>query len=113
MNLSKNKIITPIKTIADYENLKNIQFVILDCYATWCRPCKQLMKYLESIVDTYNDYDFYKVDIEELEELEDILPDTLPTVQILNYGKLINTFTFSGKKNWNIIAEYMDYDLNK
>ena len=44
--------------------------VIIDFYATWCRPCKMTAPIVEDLAKDYNGkIDFYKVDIDNEQEL--------------------------------------------
>jgi len=102
-----------IETAEDYisivEGVKT-ELVLIDYYASWCRPCKKLAKYLNNIESEYKSVVFYKLDIEELEDdlKEDTLPDNFPTVSIIKKGKLLVEFKFGKKRNWTIIATALD-----
>ena len=42
---------------------------LVDFFATWCGPCQMLTPVLEKISEERNDFDIYKVDIDEEMEL--------------------------------------------
>ena len=43
--------------------------MVVDFFATWCGPCKMLAPVLEQAADQIKDVTFYKVDIDEEQEL--------------------------------------------
>lgn len=42
---------------------------LVDFFATWCGPCQMLAPVLEKISEERNDFDIYKIDIDEEMEL--------------------------------------------
>lgn len=64
------------KNIMDYEKhpqewvFEGDRPVIIDFYATWCRPCKMTAPVVEELAKDYQGkIDFYKVDIDKEQEL--------------------------------------------
>lgn len=55
---------------------------IIDFYATWCGPCRQLAPVLERVAKQYeNDIDIYKVDTDKERELAQVFRITsIPTL---------------------------------
>lgn len=41
--------------------------VVIDLYATWCKPCQEMLPVIEELSNT-NDVPFYKVDIDKVPE---------------------------------------------
>lgn len=76
---------TIVEEISDYETLiktvKDNSKVIVDFYATWCKPCKRIMPEYEKMADDFTGVKFVKVNIEELddEELEHLNIAKFPT----------------------------------
>ncbi len=69
-------------------------FVVVDFYATWCRPCIQMAPHLEKIADGYEDNQFklVKIDAERnvaLSQQEKI--SGYPTLKIYKDGKEVKT----------------------
>lgn len=43
--------------------------VVLDCFATWCGPCKQIAPKVVEMSKKHEKAHFYKIDVDELAEL--------------------------------------------
>lgn len=69
-------------------------FVVVDFYATWCRPCIQMAPHLKKIAEGYDDNQFklVKIDAEknvQLSTAENIT--AYPTLKIYKDGKELKT----------------------
>ena len=63
--------------------------VLVDCYATWCGPCRMLAPVIEELSTEIKDYTFYKVDVDENEEIaRDYEIMSIPTLLIFENGEL-------------------------
>ncbi len=61
------------------KNLSTVEFnnvienqskaMVIDLYASWCQPCKNVAISLEDLQKSYTNVDFYKIDIEEENEI--------------------------------------------
>lgn len=69
--------------------------VLVDFYADWCMPCKQLAPVLEELSGQYTDkVDFVKVDIEESRTISDRFGImSIPTIIIFKDGAAVKTLT--------------------
>ena len=66
--------------------------VFVDCFATWCGPCKMLSPVIDEVAKEVTDYKFYKLDVDEVEEVAakyGIM--SIPTMLIFDEGKLKET----------------------
>lgn len=80
--------------------------VLVDCFATWCGPCKMLSPILDNLSEDVKDYNFYKIDIDNAPEVAskyNIM--SIPTILIFNDGKLVNTII--GLKSLDEIKELL------
>ena len=51
-----------IELVADEKN----GYVLVDCFAEWCGPCKRFAPTLERLSPEWSNVAFYKVDVEKL-----------------------------------------------
>ena len=58
-----------LKSIDTLDELKEAvttnNIAVVDLYATWCKPCQEMLPVIEELSNT-NDIPFYKVDIDEV-----------------------------------------------
>lgn len=83
------------KEVNTYKN------IIIDIHAEWCGPCKKLAKPLEELAEKYeNTIKFYKLDIDDMEELglPIEIPETIPTILYFKEGKEIERLSTSDIK---------------
>ena len=68
--------------------------VVLDFYADWCQPCKQLTPKLQKLVEgAQGAVRLAKINVDALPELATALQvASLPTVMLLHGGKLVDSF---------------------
>lgn len=73
--------------------------VLVDCYATWCGPCKMLSPIVDEVASEIEDVYFYKLDIDLAEDIAmkyNIM--SIPTLLLFEDGELKKTsIGFIGK----------------
>ncbi len=80
-----------IKNVKEFEELTKKGNVIVDFYASWCEPCKDMSKHLEAVKG--KDVKIYKVDIMKAEDV--VAKYGTPQVPALLYmqdGKILDGF---------------------
>ncbi|CBZ49590.1 thioredoxin h, related [Neospora caninum Liverpool] len=84
-----------ITTEAQYKSLvEDNEIVLVDFYAVWCGPCRQIAPVVESMSakPEYAKVKFAKVDVDELAEIaerEDV--NAMPTFKLYKQGKAVDT----------------------
>lgn len=51
------------------EALKDNKFVVLDCFADWCGPCRMIAPKVAKFSDIYKDAAFFKLDVDEVQDV--------------------------------------------
>ena len=65
--------------------------VVIDCYATWCGPCKMLSPILDDVAEEYEDVAFFKVDVDNNREIVSTYQIvSIPVLLVFEDGQLKN-----------------------
>lgn len=63
--------------------------VLVDCYATWCGPCKMLSPIIDELAEEKEDYKFYKFDVDNSNTVtKEFGIMSIPTLLIFDNGEL-------------------------
>lgn len=84
---------------------KGTENVVIDCYYTWCGPCKRLAPVMEELAKEYKgQITFYKVDAErELSLAKAFAIQSCPAVLLITKDKKANPYFVLGyhsKEEW-------------
>nr|AAB24444.1 thioredoxin [Aspergillus nidulans, Peptide, 109 aa] [Aspergillus nidulans] len=85
--------VPPITSKAEFqEKVLNAKgFVVVDCFATWCGPCKAIAPTVEKFAQTYTDASFYQIDVDELSEVAAELGiRAMPTFLLFKDGQKVS-----------------------
>ncbi|KAM3187180.1 hypothetical protein ACTXT7_002834 [Hymenolepis weldensis] len=108
---------TGIAYVQNYKEFKEICIdneapVIADVFASWCKPCAELSRRFDSLMEKYEDkVCLAKVDIDKVDEIiseYEIL--ATPTVIAIKNGKEISRFT--GLKESEVIEKFIKEHIN-
>ena len=73
--------------------IKEDKLVVVDFYADWCMPCRYLSPVLEKLSKEYQDVDFYKINVDENQELAfEYGISSIPTVLFFRKGEIVGGF---------------------
>ena len=65
--------------------------MILDCYATWCSPCKMIAPVFEQFSEHYSQAAFYKVNVDEVPDVAHELGiRSMPTFVYFKNGEKVH-----------------------
>lgn len=77
----------------EFDNVIKEGRVLVDCYATWCGPCKMLSPIIEELASEVEDIHFYKLDVDNNEEIaSEYGIMSIPTLLYFENGNLKDTF---------------------
>jgi len=66
--------------------------VVMDFYADWCGPCKQLMPILEQVSQEQKDVVFCKINVDQNEELSRAYGvRSIPTLKYVKNNEIVKT----------------------
>ncbi|EEH40309.1 thioredoxin [Paracoccidioides lutzii Pb01] len=76
---------------ADTSTDKKTSLVVIDCYATWCGPCKVIAPKLVEFSETYPNVTFYKVDVDECPDIaQELGVRAMPTFIFFKDGQKVD-----------------------
>ncbi|KAJ9501241.1 thioredoxin trx1 [Exophiala xenobiotica] len=78
------------------------KLVVVDCFATWCGPCKviapELVKFSES-QEFKDKVDFYKIDVDEVPDIaQELGVRAMPTFMLFKNGEKVGEVVGANKK---------------
>ena len=82
-------MITDISSINEFNDIINknqSEKLLIDFYASWCKPCKKLSTILSECNDKYTNFTYISVDTDKFEELTDEFDKNLDINIVEIYG---------------------------
>ncbi|KAK8163557.1 thioredoxin-like protein [Phyllosticta citribraziliensis] len=75
----------------DWESaLKGDNLVVLDCFATWCGPCKVIAPQVAKFSEAYPSAKFYKLDVDEVPDVaQELGIRAMPTFLLFKGGEKV------------------------
>ena len=90
----------------DFEESIKEGKALVDCYATWCGPCKMMAPIIDEVAKEIDSVNFYKVDIDNAPEVADQYEIfSIPTLLLFENGELKNKSV--GLKTKNEIMDFI------
>lgn len=65
--------------------------VVLDCFATWCGPCKVIAPKVVDMAKEYKEARFYKIDVDEVAAVaQELGIRAMPTFMLFKKGEKVD-----------------------
>ncbi|CEG35665.1 thioredoxin [Plasmopara halstedii] len=73
------------------QNQETNKALVVDFWATWCKPCLEIAPFFEELCNRYPAAVFARVDVDELEDVvEDFNVSSLPNFKVFKGGKIVD-----------------------
>lgn len=98
-----------ISSIDEFDNIYNNDHLNVFVFsANWCPDCRFLEPFMKSLVEKYNDYDFYYIDRDEYMEIcQRLMVMGIPSFVAVSNGKEINRFVSKLRKTETEIDQFL------
>nr|CDS25550.1 thioredoxin mitochondrial [Hymenolepis microstoma] len=114
VNFAKRTGITYVQNYDEFKEIctDNEATVIADFFASWCKPCMELGRRFDLIMEKYEDkVCLAKVDVDKVDELmSEYEIQATPTVIALKDGKEVGRFT--GLKEIEVLEKFIKEHMN-
>lgn len=79
--------------------------LVVDFWATWCKPCVEIAPFFEELCGRYPSAVFARVDVDELEDVaEDFNVSSLPSFKVFKSGKVVDELSGAIKNTLETIV---------
>ena len=80
-----------LKSKSEFDSaLQEKGLMVLDCFATWCGPCKVIAPQVVKFSDQYTDARFYKLDVDEVPDVaQELSVRAMPTFMLFKDGEKV------------------------
>ena len=80
-----------IITDSNFQELTAQGKVVVDCFATWCGPCKMISPIVDELSEEMTDTSFFKMDVDENPDVPAMFGImSIPTILVFKDGTLAN-----------------------
>jgi thioredoxin len=89
-----------IKDVQSFLDLmkKDTKPIIIDFYADWCGPCKNIAPYFKQLEETHSNIVFVKINVDEADTVAGFLNvSSLPTFMLVKEGRELMRFSGASK----------------
>ncbi|KZF23207.1 thioredoxin [Xylona heveae TC161] len=73
--------------------------IVLDCFATWCGPCKVIAPKVVKLSEEFPNVKFYKIDVDEVSDVAaDLSIRAMPTFILFKNGQRVGEVVGANEK---------------
>ncbi|POS82245.1 hypothetical protein EPUL_005650, partial [Erysiphe pulchra] len=85
-------VVQPIRSKAELDiMIKTHEYVVIDAYATWCGPCRNISPIFESLSNRVDRVKFFKVDVDDAPDVAEALGiRAMPTFIFFRNGEKVD-----------------------
>jgi thioredoxin 1 len=91
-----------VNSKSDFDNaLKDAadSLVVLDCFATWCGPCKVIAPKVVAFTKEFPQVRFYKIDVDEVNDVaQELGIRAMPTFMLFKKGDKVDEVVGANEK---------------
>lgn len=106
-------MVVTIKSQADLNKvlkMSDSKLVVIDFYATWCGPCKDIAPHLAALQRIYSNVVIVKVDVDKCEKIAmDYRVSGMPTFCFIKKGRVVSRFSGADTKKLKTTIENFSY----
>ncbi|MCD8914219.1 thioredoxin family protein [Staphylococcus simulans] len=104
-----------IKTRQDFDNIiQSNEPVIIKFEAGWCPDCRAMDMWIDPIVEKYNDYKWYTVNRDELEDVaQDYEVMGIPSLLVFKDGEKTAHLHSANAKSPEQVEDFLSQTFNK
>ncbi|KAI9753930.1 MAG: hypothetical protein M4579_004951 [Chaenotheca gracillima] len=85
------------KDFQDAQDVKD-SVMVLDCFATWCGPCKAIAPQVVKLSETYPNARFFKIDVDDVPTVaQELGIRAMPTFMIFKNGEKLDEVVGANK----------------
>jgi len=85
-------MVAEVKSTSEFKDIIDGKKVtVVDFYATWCGPCKQIAPFVQKLSNDFPENNFIKVDVDELSDIAaEFGVRAMPTFMLFHNGNKIS-----------------------
>jgi len=86
-----NKMVSSVTSMTEFKKfISEDKVTVVDFFATWCGPCKQIAPFVEKLSKEFDKNNFLKVDVDEVSDVAaEVGVRAMPTFMVFRNGEKV------------------------